>query len=214
MKTLAILGAGDLGQQIAHYAISDNHYERIVFFDDFSFGKMINGIDVLGNMDDVENYFKQNYFQEIILGIGYKHLNKRKELFDKFNSKIPFGKIIHSTVWVDSTTEIKPGCVIYPGCLIDAKTKIFENTILNVSTTIAHDTIIGKHCFLSPRVSIAGFVNVEEKCIIGINSTIIDNISICANTQLGGGTVVIKNIEKPGLYVGNPSRLIRQYDSI
>ena len=36
MKTLAIIGSGDLGQQIAHYAISDGHYEKVVFFDDFS----------------------------------------------------------------------------------------------------------------------------------------------------------------------------------
>ena len=35
-KTLAIIGSGHLGQQIAHYAISDNHYCKVVFFDDFS----------------------------------------------------------------------------------------------------------------------------------------------------------------------------------
>ena len=35
-KTLAIIGSGHLGQQIAHYALSDNHYEKVLFFDDFS----------------------------------------------------------------------------------------------------------------------------------------------------------------------------------
>ena len=35
MKTLGIIGAGDLGQQIADYAINDNHYDGVVFFDDY-----------------------------------------------------------------------------------------------------------------------------------------------------------------------------------
>jgi acetyltransferase-like isoleucine patch superfamily enzyme len=46
-------------------------------------------------------------------------------------------------------------------------------------------------------------------CILGINATVIDNITIVSNTQLGGGSVVIKNIEHSGLYVGNPTRFIR-----
>ena len=32
MKTLGIIGAGDLGQQIADYAINDNHYDGVVCF--------------------------------------------------------------------------------------------------------------------------------------------------------------------------------------
>ena len=31
MKTLGIIGAGDLGKQIAYYAINDNHYDEVVF---------------------------------------------------------------------------------------------------------------------------------------------------------------------------------------
>jgi acetyltransferase-like isoleucine patch superfamily enzyme len=62
---------------------------------------------------------------------------------------------------------------------------------------------------LSPRVALAGFVTVEEMCILGINATVIDNINIVSKTQIGGGSVVIKNIEQSGLYVGNPIRFIR-----
>jgi UDP-3-O-[3-hydroxymyristoyl] glucosamine N-acyltransferase len=80
---------------------------------------------------------------------------------------------------------------------------------MNISCTVAHDTVIGKHSFLSPSVAIAGFVNVKEQCIIGINSTIIDNITMTAKTQIGGGGVVIKDIDEPGLYVGNPVKFIR-----
>lgn len=211
MKTLAIIGSGHLGQQIAHYAIADKHYGHVVFFDDVSAEKSVNGYEILGTSDAIETAFAQNRFDEILIGIGYKHLKVRAGLFEKFAAKIPFGKIIHSTVWVDPTAEIQAGCVIYPGCVIDAHAVISANSVLNVSCTIAHDTVIGKHCFLSPRVAVAGFVNVGEQGILGINATIIDNISIVGGTQIGGGTVVIKNIETSGLYVGNPHKFIRPF---
>lgn len=209
-KTLAILGAGDLGQQIAHYAINDNHYKEVVFFDDFTSKKEIKGYKVIGKKNDIPRAFKKGIFNEIIIGIGYNYLKQKEYIYNFLKQqKIPFGKIVHSTSWVDSTAKIEEGCIIYPTCNIDSNSVIHPNTVLNIGCTIAHDTIIGAHSFLSPRVAIAGFVKIKQKCIIGINSTIIDNINITSETQIGGGTVVVKNIEKSGLYVGNPQRFIR-----
>jgi sugar O-acyltransferase (sialic acid O-acetyltransferase NeuD family) len=208
-KTLAIIGSGHLGQQIAHYAITDGHYANVVFFDDFATETQANGYAILGNSNAVEKEFENRSFDELIIGIGYKHLHVRQQLFNRFSDTIPFGTIIHSSCWVDATATVEVGCVIYPSCTIDAHVIIGKNTILNVACTIAHDTKIGNHCFLSPRVALAGFISIEEQCIIGINATIIDNISIVSNTQIGGGTVVIENITQNGLYVGNPQRFIR-----
>lgn len=208
-ETLAILAAGDLGKQIAHYAIEDGHYKKVVFFDDVTQEKFINGFPVLGKQSDILKEYEEGSFDELIIALGYKHLSIKKNLYHQFAGRIPFGKVVHSTSWADPSAVIEEGCVIYPRCSIDAHVHIQANTILNISCTIAHDTIIGKHCFLSPRIAIAGFVNVSERCIIGINSTIIDNISIPEATQIGGGTVVIKNIDQAGLYVGNPARFVR-----
>ncbi len=208
-KTLAIIGSGQLGQQIAHYAISDNHYKDVVFFDDFTTQKVIKGFKILGKTSDVISLFEKKKFDEIVIGIGYNHIEVRKKIFELLCNEVPFGKIVHSSSWIDSTALISEGCVIYPYCCIDAHTIIDNNTIVNLSCTIAHDTKVGRHCFLSPSVSIAGFVEINEMCILGINATIIDNISIVSKTRLGGGTVVIKNIEKKGLYVGNPQRFIK-----
>jgi sugar O-acyltransferase (sialic acid O-acetyltransferase NeuD family) len=208
-EILAILGAGDLGQQIAHYAISDKQYDGVVFFDDFTNEKEVSGHKVIGTIKEVEEAFQNKKFDALLIGIGYKHLSTRKKLFELFNHKIPFGTLIHSSSWIDNSAIIKDGVIIYPNCCVEAYSIVDNNSILNISCSIAHDTYIGKHSFLSPRVAIAGFVEVEEQCNIGINVTIIDNIKIKSNTQIGAGTVVIKNIEKSGLYVGNPAKFIR-----
>jgi len=208
-KVLAIIGSAYLGQQIAHYAISDNHFEKVVFYDDYNNESFINGYKILGTTNEILNEYKKGNFTELVIGVGYKHILIRKIFFEKFKNIIPFATIVHSSCWVDKTAKIEHGCVIYPGCVIEPNVVIQNNTILNISCSIGHDSIIGSHSFLSPRVAIAGFVKANECCIYGINSLVIDNISITENVQLGAGTVVINNIDKKGLYVGNPQRFIR-----
>jgi len=208
-KVLGIIGAGHLGQQIAHFALTDRHYGKIVFFDDFESSDTINGYEIIGKTDQILNAYDKDLFDEILIGIGYNHMMIRKEFFERFENKVPFGKIIHSSSWIDPTANIETGVVIYPGCSVDSNVLIKQNNLINIGCTIAHDTVIHPHCFISPRVALAGFVSIGEQSILGINSTVIDNIKIVQKTQIGGGTVVIKSIEKSGLYVGNPARFIR-----
>ncbi len=208
-KILGIIGAGHLGLQIAHLAISDDHYGEIVFFDDVVEENTVNGFKVLGRTDSVIKHYQNNEFHELLIGIGYKHLNIRQELFGKFDGKVPFGRLLHSSSYIDQTAEIGEGVIIYPCCCIDANTYVAPNSILNLSCTIAHDCTIGAHSFLAPRVAIAGFVTTRERCFFGINTTISDTLSIVAETQTGAGAVVINDIKVSGLYVGNPIKKIR-----
>ena len=209
MKTLAIIGSGDLGQQIAHYALNDKHYDKVVYFDDFTIQKEVNGCLVLGKTAQVISAFENKQFDELIIGIGYNHLKIRKELFEKLSNKIPFATIVHSTCWLDPTVKIMKGCFLYPNSTIDYRSVVSENTIIANDCTIAHDVIIGSHSFFSARIAVAGFVETGEQCFFGINSTIIDNIKVNKKTQIGAGTVVINSIEKSGLYVGNPAKFVR-----
>ncbi len=207
---LGIIGAGHLGQQIAHYAITDKHFEQVVFFDDFAAEVEIQGCPVLGKTEDVIASFAAKKITHLMIGIGYKHMNVRAELFEKFSNAIPFATVIHSSCWVDPTAKIGRGVVIYPGSTVDANVTIEDNVLLNVGCTIAHDTKIASHCFLSPRVALAGFVSVGTQVQLGINCTVIDNITILAISQIGAGAVVVSDIIERGVYVGIPARLRKE----
>ncbi|MDR6464086.1 NeuD/PglB/VioB family sugar acetyltransferase [Chryseobacterium sediminis] len=210
MKRIAIIGSGHLGQQILHHIHIDTEDKVVGFFDDFQEkGNIVMGLPILGNRNDVIPSFEQSFFDEIVIAIGYKHLEFKKQIFENFKNKIPFYTFIHSTSIIDSSAKIGQGTVIYPNCMLDQNVEVGENVLINISCSIAHDSVIGNHSFLSPSVSLAGFVHISELCILGINSTVIDNINISEKVQLGGGTVVIKNLDTSGLYVGNPARFIK-----
>jgi sugar O-acyltransferase (sialic acid O-acetyltransferase NeuD family) len=212
MKRLAIIGSGDLGQLIAHHAITDKHFEVVGFLDDFeNVGSLKNGFPVIGKSDEAIRLFESKAFDCIMIGVGYKHMAKRKSIYESLKGIIPFGTIIHSSCYIDASSKVRDGSFLLPRCTIDKDVVIGENVLLNTAVVVAHDTSIDSHCFIAPAASIAGKVHIKESCIIGIGAVIIDNRVIEQNIQIGGGAVVIDNLSIPGLYVGVPAILKREF---
>ncbi len=207
---LAIIGAGDLGQLIAHHAIYCG-YTVVGFYDDtLPKGSLKGNYSILGNLAEIEQDFKSKSFDFLMIGIGYKHMNARQLIFERFESlEIPFATLIHPSCFVDASSSVSPGSFLLPGCVIDRGVSIGKNVLLNTACTVAHDTKVGDHSFLAPRVALAGFIKIGDRCVLGINTTVIDNIDIASGAQTGGGAVVIKNLVEPGLFVGIPAKKIK-----
>ncbi|RJE70853.1 NeuD/PglB/VioB family sugar acetyltransferase [Reichenbachiella sp. MSK19-1] len=208
MKKIAIIGAGDLGQLIAKNIVCTN--ETIAgYYDDFAqLGSQSTDYPILGRTDSILDDYNKGGFTHLVIAVGYKHMNFRANLFQKFRNDIPFHNVIHPSVYIDKTVTLGQGIVIFANCTIDFGSSIGDNVLLNTSVNISHDSMVGDHSFLGPCVAMAGFVTVGRKCFIGINTTIIDNLTLCNQTQTGGGTVLIESTEVSGLYVGNPARRV------
>ena len=208
-KQLAIIGAGELGNQIAHLTEQIDELEVYGFFDDIQpVGSKTGNYNVIGSTKDVIPFFESGFFDYLIIGIGYNHLKIRKSFFELFSKQIPFPNIIHSSCIIDSTAKIGSGVVIYPGCIIDKDVIIDDNVLFNLGVIISHNSHIASHSFFAPGVTIAGFSSIGECCNLGINTTIIDHITIVDYVQTGGGSLVIKNISDSGIYAGSPVRCI------
>ena len=50
---------------------------------------------------------------------------------------------------------------------------------------------------------------IGNRVSIGTNATILP-VTICDRAVVGAGAVVTKDITEPGIYVGNPARLLRR----
>ena len=203
-KRLAIVGAGDLGLQIAKIAIHDKHFNEVCFFDDYLSEETIYGFKVLGKISEIYSFYKMNFFDEFIIAIGYKHLKFKSDIYFKYKDIIPLATIVHSSSIICSTAIINKGTVIYAGCIIDTNVNVGSNVILNLGVTISHDTIIADHTFIAPRVCIAGYSKVGTCCFIGVSSILIDNLTISDSILIGAGSLVLKDISIPGKYYGHP----------
>jgi acetyltransferase-like isoleucine patch superfamily enzyme len=145
-----------------------------------------------------------------------------------FNSGIK-GVKFGSGVKVVSPVNIY-GCEIGDNCFIGPFVEIQKDVIIGNNTKVQSHTFIcelvsvGDDCFIGHGVM---FINdlfsdggpakgnkelwkstqIGNKVSIGSNATILP-VSICDNVVIGAGSVVTKNIDMPGTYVGNPAKLI------
>lgn len=210
MRKLAIIGSGDLGKQIAQLASDNSLYEISGFYDDFeTIGNQVNGYPILGKIENIQDHFENGTFQELLIGIGYKHMDFRKKLFNRFKKQIPFGKIVHSSCTIHHSACIGDGSILFSGTLMDMGSVIAENCIIYNGCIIAHDAQIGSHSIISPGVQIAGFSLIEEGVNLGIGTIVSNNIKITKGTRTGAGAVIVKDIDETGLYVGIPAKKIK-----
>jgi acetyltransferase-like isoleucine patch superfamily enzyme len=122
--------------------------------------------------------------------------------------------------------EIGSNCFIGPFVEIQRTVKIGDYTKIQSHTFICELVEIGDHCFIGHGVV---FINdpflkdgpangdknfwrstkVGSNVSIGSNATIMP-VDICDNVVIGAGAVVTKSISEPGIYAGNPAKLLKK----
>lgn len=104
---------------------------------------------------------------------------------------------------------------------IGLRTRVQSHTFICSLVTIGADSFIGHGVmFVNDRFSIGGPARgdtslwastvIGDRVSIGSNATIMP-VSICADVVIGAGSVVTRNITKPGIYAGNPARFLKSH---
>lgn len=138
----------------------------------------------------------------------------------------------------DRVTVVEPvnlyGCRIGDDCFVGPFAEIQKTVSIGPRTRVqSHAFIcelvdIGADCFIGHGVA---FVNdtfskggpargdaslwkatrIGDRVSIGSNATILP-VKICDDVVIGAGAVVTRSIETPGIYAGNPARMIRRHE--
>ena len=116
--------------------------------------------------------------------------------------------IISQDATIEESSVIEEGAFIGPKAYVGINCYIGSHVILNTSACIDHDVRIGSFSHVAGNAYIAGGVNIGERVLIGAGATVIENCVIDSDITIGAGSVVTKNLETPGTYVGAPAKLI------
>ena len=112
--------------------------------------------------------------------------------------------------------EIQKNVVIGNRCKIQSHAFVCELVEIGDDCVVSHGVM-----FINDPFSIGGpaggnkdlwkATHIGYHVSIGTNSTILP-VNICDHVVIGAGSVVVKDIAVPGIYAGNPARLIRTLD--
>lgn len=122
--------------------------------------------------------------------------------------------------------SIGDGCFIGPfteiqkGATIGERTKVQSHSFICELVTIGHDCFIGHGVVFINDVFADGHpangqkekwksTRIGHHVSIGSNVTLLP-VVVCDHTVIGAGSVVTKDITIPGIYAGNPAKLIRK----
>ncbi len=175
------------------------------FLDDNNSSRFGN-MEVIGAVSDATRLYKENPDRRFIIGIGSNVI--REAIADRLGN-LPYHTAIHPSAIVASACSISPGTVIMANAVVNTGSVIGCHCIINTAATVDHDCQIGDCVHLSPGVHLAGTVKIGRSSWLGIGSLASNNITICDGCTIGAGAVVIKDIDKPGIYVGVPVRKIK-----
>lgn len=205
-KKIAIIGASGHGKVVANIA-KLNGYEEIIFLDDDISKKECVSYKVIGTSEKIEFLIKQDYDFAVAIGDNKTRMRIYESLADK-KAKLP--TLIHPTAVIDETVNIGNGTVVMANVIINASTTIGKACIVNTASTVDHDCIIEDYVHVSPGVHIAGTVSIGERTWIGIGTNVINNLSICGDCLIGAGSIVTKDINDAGTYLGIPMKKVRE----
>lgn len=213
MKDLYIIGAGGLGREVAWVVERINAVEKewnlIGFIDDDldKQGQIINDLPVVGTVDYLVGH--QNAYT--VCAIGSPKI--KREIIEKLKKNAPqlhYATLIDPSVKMSRFVEIGEGTIICPGCILTVNITIGKQVYLNLDSTVGHDAIIGDYVSIMPSANISGCTDIGEGTEIGTGVQIIQGIKICADTVIGAGAVVVKNIEEAGVYTGVPAKRLEK----
>jgi acetyltransferase-like isoleucine patch superfamily enzyme len=128
-----------------------------------------------------------------------------------------YGCKIGDNTLVGPFVEIQKDVVIGKRCKIQSHSFICELVTIGDNCFIGHGVMFINDMFSTGAPAMGNkelwkSTTIGNNVSIGSNATILA-VNICDNVVIGAGSVVTKNIDKPGIYAGNPARFLRAVDS-
>jgi len=124
-----------------------------------------------------------------------------------------YGCAIGDKSFIGPFVEIQKGVIIGKRCRIQSHSFICELVTIGDDCFVSHGAM-----FINDRFDRGGPADTREvwratkignRVSIGTNATILP-VTICDRAVIGAGAVVTKDITTPGVYAGNPARLLRR----
>ncbi|HMX40740.1 MAG TPA: NeuD/PglB/VioB family sugar acetyltransferase [Saprospiraceae bacterium] len=143
---------------------------------------------------------------QVAIAIGDSQIRKR--VVASLPPDTTYGTIIHPSVLYSEWVEVGEGSILNAGSIVTCNIQIGRHAQLHIHSAVSHDCVIGDFFTASPAALVSGNCSIGSGVYLGTNSAIRQKISICDDAFIGMGTVVVKDITEPGVYAGNPARLL------
>lgn len=209
-RKLIIFGAKVLARLAHFYFTRASDYEVCAFTVDQNYLRVDSfcGLPVVA-FEEVTGRFPPSAYS-MFIAVGYAKMNKVREA--KYHAAKELGYSLASFISPQcsflSDLPIGDNCMIMEDSTIQPFVEIGNDVIICSGGHVAHDAVIGDHCFLASRVLVLGATSVGRNSFLGANATLGSAITIAPETLVGAGAVILKDTLEKRVYLSPRAVLV------
>ena len=181
--------------QLVGYLDDDNSRHRSI----------VGGHAVLGGMDVLTRHSGEFL---VALGVGSPTIKQ-----DIVARAMPYARefpvLVHPSVTLNARVNVQQGTQLHEGTIITVDVAIGAFVIVNRRVDISHDCHVGDYATLAPAVTLTGATYIGTAADLGARVTTIPGVRVGANSVVGAGAVVTRDIPDNVTAVGVPARVVK-----
>jgi sugar O-acyltransferase (sialic acid O-acetyltransferase NeuD family) len=209
---VVIIGAGELGREIAWVLEDSNLYQprwNVLGFIEHGIslqGTNVQQLPVLGDDAWAEANLPTNV--RGVCAVGDPHLRAAVVKRYKAGGR-RFCSVVHPSIRWSHDSTVGEGTVLMPGTSVTTNVRIGSHVVVYVNCSLTHDNVVGDFCNLSPGCQLAGRVTLEDGVDLGTGVCIIPGRRVGAWSVVGAGSVIIRDIPPHVTAAGVPCKVIK-----
>lgn len=214
MTRIAILGAGGFAREVRWLIEEINRaapryaFAGYLVSDPSTLGPYDSADEVVGALDVLEDEDRRP--DALAIGIGNPTVRYRlgTELQAQYPT-IAWPALVHPTVRYDAAScRLGAGALLCSGVILTVNVVVEPFALLNLACTVGHEAHIGSGAVLNPTVNISGGVTLGDRVAVGTGTQILQYLEVGADTVIGAGAVVTKDLPANVTAVGVPAKVI------
>jgi len=198
-KLFIIFGAGGHAKSVADVILFNESEIDIIFIN-----KNAHPNEILLGFPVVDDYNVTN--EDVFVAIGDNKI--RRNICEKYYKNLI--SVISKRAYVGRDVSLGKGVFVAHNAHIGILSAINDFSVINTNASIDHECKVGLASTIAPGAVLCGKVTIGDNSWIGANASVKENISIVDNVIIGMGSIVIKDIDEEGTYVGCPAKIIHK----
>lgn len=191
-----IIGDSAFAEIAYEYFTHDSSYDVVAFAveREFHTKTTLFGLPVVA-FEDCESVFPPDE-HAVFVAATYTQLNRlRRRLADAAQARgYELASYVSSRAFIWRDVTLGEHCFVFEDNTVQPFVRIGRNVVLWSGNHIGHHSSIADDTFVSSHVVVSGFCEIGERCFLGVNATIANNLRIGDDVWLGPGTNVVKDV--------------------
>lgn len=116
--------------------------------------------------------------------------------------------LAHPSAQIAPNASIGEGCQLMAGAIVNPEARLGRQCIINTKASVDHECVLDDGVELAPGATLCGNVFLETNVWVCTGATVLPRINIGADTIVGAGAVVIRDVPPGMTVVGVPAKRI------